>query len=248
MARYDHVAADPDEGLREQGRDVEREDWQKRARTQTQTRFERSNDPARVLALSDGVFAIVITLLVLEIHVPDLSQGQSLLVALREIRPSLVGFLISFVVVAIAWAGHRDLFAMIRLTDRVLIWLNMLYLLPLCLLPFGASLISRYDTDPVSLSLYGMLLVAGAATRLAIWWYATGHLHLLHEPVDERSRRAGAAVVLVSAAINVVAILIAARAPLASLLIYASVPIMYFLSITALRTTAPPGSAEQDFT
>lgn len=215
---------------------------------QQRARDERGNDPARLLALSDGVFAIAITLLVLEIHVPDLTQGQSLLAALREIRPSFIGFLISFVVIAIAWAGHRDLFSMIRLTDRTLIWLNMLYLLPLCLLPFGASLISRYDRDSVAISVYGMLLVAGAVTRLAIWWYATGQKHLLYEPVDQRARWAGAAVVLLPAIINLVAILIAGQMPLVSLAIYAAVPLLYFLSITAVRTTAPPGSAEQDFT
>ena len=92
-------------------------------------RYERGNDPARVLTLSDGVFAIILTLLVLEIQVPDLAQGQTLRDALREVRPSFVAFLISFVVVAIAWAGHRDLFALIRRTSRVLVWLNILYLL-----------------------------------------------------------------------------------------------------------------------
>jgi hypothetical protein len=51
---------------------------------------ERLHDPARVLALSDGVFAIIITLLVLEVHVPELDQGQSLDQALGELRPSLV--------------------------------------------------------------------------------------------------------------------------------------------------------------
>jgi len=107
--------------------------------------FDRAHDPARVLAVSDGVFAIVITLLVLEIHVPDLARGQSLREASHEIRPSFVAFLISFVVTAIAWAGHRDLFALIRRTDRALVWLNILYLLPLSILPFGASLISTYD-------------------------------------------------------------------------------------------------------
>src|SRR3954449_1076236 len=106
-----------------------------------QQRYERTHDPARVLALSDGVFAIIITLLVLEIHVPELAQGQSLGDAGREIRPSFIAFLISFVVVAIAWDGHRDLFSLIRRTDRSLIWFNFLYLLPLSVIPFGASLI-----------------------------------------------------------------------------------------------------------
>jgi uncharacterized membrane protein len=66
----------------------------------------------------------------------DLAGGQSLREAMAEVRPSLVAFLISFVVVAISWAGHRDLFAHIRRTDRNLVWLNVLYLLPLSLLPF----------------------------------------------------------------------------------------------------------------
>jgi hypothetical protein len=57
-------------------------------------RFYRSHDPARLMALSDGVFAIVITLLVLEIHVPDLGGGRRLAEALDEIRPSFVPFLI----------------------------------------------------------------------------------------------------------------------------------------------------------
>jgi uncharacterized membrane protein len=90
--------------------------------------YERTHDPTRVLALSDGVFAIVITLLVLEIHVPELRHGQTLQVALQEVRPSIVAFLISFVIVAISWAGHRDLFAHVRRTDRSLVWLNILYL------------------------------------------------------------------------------------------------------------------------
>src|SRR5215207_5587653 len=109
--------------------------------------FERQHDPARVLALSDGVFAIIITLLVLEVHVPELTQGQSLAEALEELRPSLVAFVISFILAGIQWVGHRDLFGLIRRTDRGLVWLNTLYLLPLCLLPFGAGLLGRYDQE-----------------------------------------------------------------------------------------------------
>jgi uncharacterized membrane protein len=210
--------------------------------------YERTHDPARVLALSDGVFAIIITLLVLEIHVPDLAQGQSLADAGREIRPSFVAFLISFVVVAISWAGHRDLFSLIRRTDRPLIWFNFLYLLPLCLIPFGASLISRYERDATALSLYGLILVLVAVTRLCIWWYATGRTHLLFEPVDSRSRRAGLILVAIPGGIYLVGVLIAESYPRVSLAIYAAVPILYFIAITIARTTAPLESAERDFT
>ena len=210
--------------------------------------FERTHDPGRVLALTDGVFAIILTLLVLEIHVPDLADGTSLRDALRQTRPSFVAFLISFVVTAIAWAGHRDLFSLIKHTDRALIWLNIVYLLPLSMLPFGASLIARYDTEPVALRMYGALLVVIALTRLAIWFYATGRSRLLHDPIDSPSRRAGMIIVAVPAVAYALAIAIAGSVPTASLIIYAAVPIVYFIAITITRTSAKPGSVDEDFT
>ena len=211
-------------------------------------RDDRQHDPARVLALSDGVFAIVITLLVLEIHVPDLAGGESLAKALQEVRPSLVGFLVSFVFVAIAWAGHRDLFALVRRTDPALVWLNILYLLPVCLLPFGAALISRYDREPVALNMYGFLLLFIALTRLVAWLYATNRPHLLFEPIDRRSRTAGVLILAVPSAFYVLAIALSESAPLASLVIYASVPVLYVIGVVVVRRTAPAGSAERDFT
>jgi|SRR3990172_729002 len=214
---------------------------------QTQ-QYERLHDPSRVLALSDGVFAIVITLLVLEIHVPDLTQGQTLKEALIEVRPSFLAFLISFVVVAISWSGHRDLFALIRRTDRPLVWLNLAYLLPLSIVPFGASLLARFGRDPVALRLYGLMLVTIAAMRLVIWLYATGRPHLLYVPVDAPSRRMGALLVLVPLTCYALAFAIARSSPTAAFVIYAAVPIVYFIGVTFARSAGPPGSVEQEFT
>jgi uncharacterized membrane protein len=154
---------------------------------------ERLHDPARVLALTDGVFAIIITLLVLEIHVPELTQGHTLNQALRELRPSLVAFVISFVLAGMYWVGHRDLFALIRRTDRGLVWLNILFMLPLCLLPFGAGMLGRYDQEPVALRIYGLVLVTIAIMRTVIWLYATNRPQLLWQRLDDRQRRAGLA-------------------------------------------------------
>lgn len=211
-------------------------------------RFERLHDPSRVIALSDGVVAIIITLLVLEIHVPELASGRSLRGALSEIRPSFIAFLISFVVVAIAWAGHRDLFAHVQRTDSPLVWLNILYLLPLCILPFGASLLARFESEPVALRLYGVLLLAIAATRIWMFWYATGRPHLLHEPIDQRSRRSGVLLIAVPILIYGTAIVVAEAAPTVSLVIYAAVPVAYLLAVWRVRHAAPPGSAERDLT
>jgi uncharacterized membrane protein len=212
------------------------------------TLLERLHDPARVLALSDGVFAIIMTLLVLEIHVPELTQGHSLNQALREIRPSLVAFLISFILAGMYWVAHRDLFALIRRTDRGLVWLNLLFLLPLCLLPFGAGLIGRYDQEPVALRIYGLLLVAIAAMRVVIWLYATNRRHLLWLPLDDRQRRAGLAINLYPGLVYLLAFLVARSAPGLSLLIYAGVPVLYFLSITVLRGSRKRNLEYADFT
>jgi uncharacterized membrane protein len=214
----------------------------------TRELLERLHDPARVLALSDGVFAILITLLVLEIHVPELTQGHSLREALAELRPSLVAFVISFILAGMYWVGHRDLFTLIRRTDRGLVWLNILYLLPLCLLPFAAGLLGRYDQEPVALRIYGLLLVAIAIMRVVIWLYATNRPHLLWQPLDDRQRRAGLALNLYPGLVYLLAFLVAKTAPRLSLMIYAGLPLLYFLSITVLRGSRKRNVEYADFT
>ena len=80
-----------------------------------------TSDTARVEAFSDGVFAIAITLLVLEIHVPapDATQhGRTLLTALRQLWPSYLGYALSFVTIGIMWANHHSIFRYVRRADR----------------------------------------------------------------------------------------------------------------------------------
>ena len=197
-------------------------------------RYERSLNRARVLTLSDGVFAIAMTLLVLELRVPERTVNVKAVDVLRDIRPSFIAFLISFFVIASAWANHRDLFEVIRLTDRNLVWLNVVYLLPLTMIPFGAALLSRYGTDKLSLTIYGGLLLAIAVMRLVIWLYATSRPHLLFEPVDRELRRSGVLLVIVPISLYVAAIVLAQVGNIGqdvSVVIYALVPVLYFVTI-----------------
>ena len=130
------------------------------------TREERRRDPSRVLALTDGVFAIIITLLVLDIHVPELSTHEKLGTAISDVRPSFVSFVIAFIVAAMQWVGHRDLFALIRYTDRGIVWLNLLALFTVCLLPFGSALLSHYYEDPLALRMFGLSAWESHRSRL----------------------------------------------------------------------------------
>ena len=215
---------------------------------QARALLERARDPSRVLALSDGVFAIIITLLVLDVHVPELTAGHSLAAALRETRPSFVAFVISFIVAGMYWVGHRDVFGLIRRTDRGLVWLNLLYLLPVCLLPFGASLIGRFDREPVAVRIYGLVLVAIAVMRAAIWVYVTSRPHLLWQRLDDRQRRVGLALTLGPGLAYLLALLLAEIAPGVSLAIYGTLPVLYFLSITVLRSGRKRDQEYADFT
>jgi uncharacterized membrane protein len=158
------------------------------------------------------------------------------------------GFVISFILAGMYWVVHRDLFALIRRTDRGLVWLNILHLLPLCLLPFGAGMIGRYDREPVALRIYGLVLVAIALTRVVIWLYATNRAHLLWQRLNARQRRAGLALSLSPGLCYLLAFLVAAAAPTVSLLIYAAMPLLYFLSITILRGSRTRNREYEDFT
>ena len=173
------------------------------------TRDERRRDPSRVLALTDGVYAIIITLLVLDIHVPTLEAHETLGTAISEVRPSFISFTIAFIVAAMQWVGHRDLFTLIRDTDRGIVWLSLLTLFTACLLPFGSALLSRYHQDPLALRMFGLILIATSLSRTIIWVYATRRPSVVHDPIDRPSYWSGLALSVFPLVIYVAAFAVA---------------------------------------
>ena len=216
---------------------------------QAQELLERSRDPARVVALSDGVFAIIMTLLVLGIQVPKLAAGETLKTAfLLDVWPNVVVFVISFVLTGLYWVAHRDMFNLVRGVDRGLVWLNILYLLPVALVPAAAALLGAYSHDALAIRIYGLLFVLIALMRLALWYYIGTRRHLLIEHVSPRTLWTGVFTSIALILVYLIAILVAGVAPYLSLGIYAGVPVLYFIGITFLRRLAPKGSLERDFT
>ncbi len=137
-----------------------------------------SHGNERIITLSDGVFAIVITLLVLEIKVPEIEPNlvaQELPIAVFHLFPKIIAHIISFVVLGIYWIGHHNSFMHIKRHDRVLLWLNILFLMCVASMPFPTGLISQYPDQEISIIAYaGTLVLAGLAMDL-MWWYATTH-------------------------------------------------------------------------
>jgi uncharacterized membrane protein len=120
------------------------------------------------------------------------------------------------------------------------------YLFPLCLLPFGAALISRFDREAVALRMYGLVLLLIAVTRLAVWLYGTNPplIRNHQSPVPD----GGALIAVVPAVLYIIAILISESSPTGSLAIYAAVPVVYFMGLFLDRSIARPGSGEDDYT
>jgi len=101
------------------------------------------SETSRVESFSDGVFAIAITLLILDVHVPGSSQGH-LGSALARQWPTYVAFLISFAFIGIMWVNHHRLFNHIRRTDNGLLFLNLLLLLGVTIVPFPTALLAAH--------------------------------------------------------------------------------------------------------
>jgi uncharacterized membrane protein SpoIIM required for sporulation len=109
-------------------------------------------------------------------------------------------------------------------------------------------MIGRYDQEAVALRIYGLVLVTITIMRVVIWLYATNRPHLLWQRLDDRQRRAGLALNLVPGLVYLLAFLVAEAAPRLSLLIYAGLPVLYFLSITVLRWGRKGNQEYADFT
>jgi uncharacterized membrane protein len=143
----------------------------------------------RLEAFSDGVFAIAVTLLVLEIKVPalaDLPSGSLGLALLRQ-WPSYFAYLLSFSVILIMWVNHHVLLDLVREVDHGFLYLNGLLLMVITLLPFPTALVAQYGEDPrnghLAAAVYCGLCVLIALFFNAVWWYAAVRGRLLHEGV-----------------------------------------------------------------
>jgi len=127
-------------------------------------RLERGKDLSRIFAFTDGVFAIAITLLVLQIEVPTgATSSSSLWSALGDESPDLVAFAISFVVIGMYWVNSHRFMRTVVEYDRGLMLLTLLYLFFVVLVPFTSQLMGEYGGDaPLSIVLYILNLVSVA--------------------------------------------------------------------------------------
>jgi uncharacterized membrane protein len=209
-------------------------------------REERSASPERLLTFTDGVYAIIITILVLELQVPDLGSGEPLAEALEDIRPTFIAFIISFLLVGMYWTWHRGTFSQVRFIDLNVVWLNLLYLLPVAMIPFAASTLGEHETDPAALRLYGVVLITATLFRVVLDFYLRRHPGLLWQTSSKQARRLATAAAAAPLIVYAVAMLIADWVPWLSLLLFLSMPLLYFGFVALLKADPRTRVAAED--
>jgi len=181
----------------------------------------------RLEAFSDGVFAIVITLLILNVHVPD---GRTLtLGGLRPLVPPLATFVLSFIIVGVYWIAHHHMLHFIKEVNRRLLWLNLLVLLCVVFIPFPTSLLGTGFNNPLVVRLYGLSLIATNASGLFFWLYASSHEELMVAPITKAFARTVVVIHSSPMFIYGLAVVLAGWSTKASLALYAAVPLFFIL-------------------
>ena len=165
------------------------------AREETETRaFERKNrrpsSPGveRINAFSDGVFAIVITLMVLEIQLPNIPPelaAAELKGALWALAPRILAHFLTFALLGIYWVGHHTVFSFIKRYDRSLLWYNLVFLMFISLMPFPAGMIFEYGDQQITLILYCGVMVLAGISAAVMWWHASREHHLIDEQLPD---------------------------------------------------------------
>jgi uncharacterized membrane protein len=198
---------------------------------------------ARVEAFSDGVMAIAITLLILEIKVPEYEPGH-LLGALGHIWPSYVAYLASFLTIGVIWMNHHAFFGRLRRVDHVIRWWNLMLLLGVSVLPFPTMILAenvvhgKGSDAAAAAALYGMAGVLMTVPWAPLWWRLVRRPELFEPGFDaafarRESVRAYPGIVIYAICVGVGFVL-----PVAALILYLVVAIFYGITSQGWGTKA----------
>jgi uncharacterized membrane protein len=147
----------------------------------------------RIEALSDGVFAIAMTLLVLEFHVPELpanAPNVEVVPALLALWPKFAAYAVSFISLGVFWIGHHIMYHFVQRADRVLLWLNILFLMFVSFLPFSTSVLNAFPQAFIAPLFFGANLAIIGWILFLQWSYASWQPDMLAGFVNPEYRAA----------------------------------------------------------
>ena len=195
----------------------------------------------RTEAFSDGVIAVAITLLILDIHVPNVNTD--LLQALLKQWPAYLGYVTSFLVITIFWANHHTMFRHIHQVDYALVLINAFFLMCIAFIPFVTALLTQYITSPTeqhtAAIVYGATLLLNGILFNSIWWYAVWKRRLVRRDLDAQAVRRITKGYLFGLPFYALAIVLSLINVELSLAFYILIDLMYGLPLNFLRFGRP---------
>lgn len=187
---------------------------------------------SRLEAFSDGVFAIAITILILDIKAPD--DTNHLLRSLLALWPSYLGYVLSFLLIGLLWVNHHVMFEHIIKTDRLLMFTNTLLLLVVAFLPFAtAVLASTFRTgagQPVAVALYGLVMTFAGLLFNAIWSHAN-RARLFDADVTAQGVRRMTKRILFGPAMYALGAILGFFLPIVGVVVFGALILFYWLPI-----------------
>jgi uncharacterized membrane protein len=146
----------------------------------------------RLENFSDGVFAVAVTLLILNVKIPETHNLDNHRLNWKLILslPHLITFAFSFLVVGVFWVAHHRIFSFVRVLDSTLLWMNILYLLFVTIIPFSASILSENPFLPTAILLYSITLLIIAFMHFLLLQYILRNKSLKHEALTKEIYRA----------------------------------------------------------
>jgi uncharacterized membrane protein len=204
----------------------------------------------RLEIFSDGVIAIAITLLVLDIQVPHAKSGQ-LLDALATRWPTYVAYVLSFAVIGLMWISHHSMFERILCVDRGLMFLNLLLLLGIAFVPFPTALLAEYAKDGgsnahVAAAIYSATMVVIGLSFTAIWAHLAAHHDLVVEGTSPVNLRRSMRRSLVGPVVYAATIGLAFLSAVACFVVYAAITVYFALGPSARALRLGPAVAADE--
>ena len=189
----------------------------------------------RLEAFSDGVFAVAVTLLVLDIRPPAEAETSSdLWRGLGDLWPHYAAYAVSFLVIGIVWVNHHAVMDVIARADRVLVFLNLLLLMAVALIPFATALLAEYLThghaDHAAAAAYSVVITLMGAAFGALWIYASRDGRLLVDDFPREDLPAITRRFVIGTPVYIVAIGVAFLSAVACLALHAALAVYYALA------------------
>ena len=192
----------------------------------------------RIITLVDAVLAIVMTLLVLEIAVPQLSQSEvatELPKRLFELWSDIWSYAISFIILGFFWIGHDDQFHYIKRANKTLLWITIFYLLFIGLIPFSTALIGEYGDQQISVIIYGINIIIVLVWGFLQWKYATKELRLVEGDLDPKFIAIMSRRMIVGLILYLIAITVSLLNTQVSLVLFVLIPIYFLIPLQYFR-------------